>query len=162
MGPKWESRVDAEVRALGYRNWIVVGDAAFPVHSRRGVKTLVIDDEIPEVLSGVLNTLERVQNVTPRLHVSRELRHVPNDRAPGMDEYRRFLESETRGYPIREMEHRSLSLLLEDSSKSFAVLVLKTKTALPYSSVFIELDSGYWDSESEQLLRKSIDSELKR
>lgn len=160
VGDKWERRVDSEVKALGYRNWIVIGDSAFPVHSRRGVRTLVIDDEIPQVLSGVLNTLEGVQNVTPRMYVSRELRHIPNDRAPGMDEYRRYLESAMRGYPTREMEHKSLSLLLEDSSKTFAVLVLKTNTALPYSSVFIELDSGYWDAESERALRKSIESEL--
>ena len=161
VGSKWQKRVDTEVKALGYRNWIVIGDSAFPVHSRRGVRTLLVDDEIPQVLYGVLNSLEGVQNVTPRIYLSRELRHVPNDRAPGMDEYRRYLESALRGHPTREIEHRSLSLLLEDSSQTFAVLVLKTKTTLPYSSVFIELDSGYWDAESERALRKSMETELR-
>lgn len=161
VGSEWEARVDTEVKALGYRNWIVIGDSAFPVHARRGIRTLIIDDEIPQVLTGVLNSLEGVQNVTPRMYVSRELRHIPNDRAPGMDQYRRYLESAMRGYPTREMESRSLSLLLEDSSKTFSVLVLKTKTALPYSSVFIELDSGYWDAESERVLRESMATELK-
>jgi L-fucose mutarotase/ribose pyranase (RbsD/FucU family) len=148
--------LDAELRAMGYRNWIVLGDSAFPIHSRRGVRTLVIDGEIPEVLEGVLQSLENAQKVEPRIYAGRELRDVPNDKAPGMDAYRKQLEKALHGHPVREMDYRALSTILEDSSKSFAVLVLKTKTALPYSSVFLELDSAYWDGESESELRRKI------
>ena len=38
------------------------------------------------------------------------------------------------------------------------VLVIKTKTSLPYSNIYIELDSGYWNSESETVLRKSLEA----
>ena len=153
----WAPVLDAELQAMGYRNWIVVGDAAFPVHARRGVRTLVMDGEISEVLDGVLQSLDAAQRVTPRIYVARELAHVPNDRAPGIDFYRKELERAMHGYPARQMEYRSLSLLLEDSSKTFSVLVLKTKTALPYSSVFIELDSAYWDVDSEREMRKKLE-----
>ena len=158
---QWRERVDREIRTLGYRNWIVIGESAFPVHSRRGVRTLVVDDEIPNVLHGVLDSLEGLQNVTPRIHMAREHRHVPNDLAPGMDQYRKQLEDALHGHPVREMQHRSLSFMLEDSSRSFVVLVLKTRTALPYSSVFIELDSGYWDAEAEKEVRRSVEAELR-
>ena len=153
----WASVLDAELQAMGYRNWIVVGDAAFPVHARRGVRTLVMDGEIPEVLDGVLQSLDAAQRVSPRIYVARELAHVPNDRAPGIDLYRKEIEKAMHGFPARQMEYRSLSLLLEDSGKTFSVLVLKTRTALPYSSVFIELDSAYWDVESEREMRQAMD-----
>ncbi|MBO75177.1 MAG: hypothetical protein CMD33_07890, partial [Flavobacteriales bacterium] len=69
----WTRAIKQELQTLGYRNWIVVGDAAFPLHSRPGVRTIFIDDKIPEVLQEVLDELERVQNVTPRIYLAREL-----------------------------------------------------------------------------------------
>ena len=56
----WTRAIKQELQTLGYRNWIVIGDAAFPLHSRPGVRTIFIDDEIPEVLQEVLDELERV------------------------------------------------------------------------------------------------------
>lgn len=150
---RWSGLLGPELHAMGYRNWVVIGDAAFPSHSRRGVRTLLVDGEIPEILRGVLASVESAQNVTPRIYLPRELRHVENNRAPGMDEYRSQLEKALAGHPTREMEYQSLSLLLEDSANTFSVLVLKTKTTLPYSSVFIELDSAYWDADSEKEMR---------
>ena len=157
----WTRAIKQELQALGYRNWIVIGDAAFPLHSRPGVRTIFIDDEIPAVLQEVLDELERVQNVTPRIHLARELSEIPNDRAPGINQYRRVIEGVLRGYPAREMEFRSLSLLLEDSANKFTVLVFKTSTALPYSGIFIELDSGYWDPESERDMRERLEKKLR-
>lgn len=154
----WSRVVKSEIRALGYRNWIVLGDAAFPVHSRPGVRTILINDEIPAVLEEVLVAIEEAQNVDPRIYLSRELAEIPNDRAPGVDEYRAILDRALRGYPTREMEFRSLSLLLEDSANKFTVLVFKTTTTLPYSGVFIELDSAYWDRESERQLRERLEN----
>jgi hypothetical protein len=52
--------------------------------------------------------------------------------------------------------------LLADANRSFDVLVIRTNTALPYSSVFIELQPGYWDAESEQQLRERIERERKK
>ena len=153
----WTRAVKSELKALGYRNWVVIGDAAVAFHSRAGVRTIIVDDEIPAVLEEVLDELERVQNVSPRIYLSRELSEIPNDRAPGINEYRRVVEKALRGYPAREMESRSLSLLLEDTANKFTVLVFKTTTTLPYSGVFIELDSGYWDSDSERELRNRME-----
>ena len=38
---------------------------------------------------------------------------------------------------------------------------MKTEMALPYSSVFLELGSGYWDSESETFLREAMEKKQK-
>jgi hypothetical protein len=37
--------------------------------------------------------------------------------------------------------------------------VIRTTTALPYSSVFLELKPGYWDVDSETRLREKIERE---
>ena len=54
------------------------------------------------------------------------------------------------------MDNRALILLAHSDASKYAILVLKSKTSLPYSSVFIELDSGYWDRESEDRLRQEM------
>ena len=159
---RWAGLLGPELRAMGYRNWVVVADAAFPVYSRRGVRTLVVDGEIPELVDGVVQSVESVQNVTPRVYVAREMRHVPNDRAPGIDEHRKQLDKALHGHPMREMDYRSLSLMLEESTKTFSVLVLKTRTALPYTSVFIEMDTAYWDGESERDLQERLREEREK
>ena len=148
-----------EVRALGNRNWIVIADESFPLHTRRGVRTLLVDKEIPEVLSGVIDVLESQQHVTPVFYRTRELGFIENDTAPGIDNYRANITKALRGYEIRDFQYRYLSVVLEDDSKTFAVLVIKTKTALPYSSIFIELDSGFWDQSSEKKLRSKMEAQ---
>ncbi|MFC0016566.1 RbsD/FucU domain-containing protein [Roseibacillus persicicus] len=147
-----------EIQALGNRNWIVIADQSFPLHTRRGVRTLIVDKEIPEVLGGVLDVLESQQHVSPIFYRTRELNFVENDAAPGIDSYRTAVDEALRGHHIRDFQYRYLSVVLEDDSKIFAVLVIKTKTALPYSSIFIELDSGFWDQKSEEQLRKKMES----
>ena len=148
-----------EVRALGNRNWIVIADESFPLHTRRGVRTLLVDKEIPEVLSGVIEVIDSQQHVEPVFYRTRELGFMENDSAPGVDTYRDQITQVLQGREIRDFQYRYLSVVLEDDSKKFAVLVIKTKTALPYSSIFIELDSGYWDQRSEKKLRSKMEAQ---
>jgi hypothetical protein len=42
------------------------------------------------------------------------------------------------------------------SAEKFHVLILKTNMTLPYTSVFIELDCGYWSAEAEARLRGAM------
>lgn len=156
--PAWGEVVSREVNALGSQNWIIVAESSFPVVSRRGVRTLVVDAEVPELVDFVVNELEKSETVIPSFSTARELPFVKNDRAPGIDEFRKLLKASLQGHEVREMEHRSLSLLAHSDSAKYAVLVLKTKSALPYSSVFIELDSGYWDRDSEDKMRREMTS----
>jgi len=36
------------------------------------------------------------------------------------------------------------------------VLIIKTPLAIPYTSLFLELDCGYWGPESEMKMREAI------
>lgn len=152
----WKTAVEVQTAQLGYRNWIVIAEASFPAHSRPGTRQINAYEPIPVVLDEVLKTLEKTEHVRPRIYSTRELRSVENDFAPGVDEYRKVLDAALHGHEVTEMEQDSLLTLVQDAQKSFDVLVIRTTTALPYSSVFLELQPGYWDGESEQRLRADM------
>ena len=139
--------------------WIIIAEASFPAHSRQGVRQVNSSASIPETLDYVLNALERTENVRPQLYLTRELRAVENDFAPGIDELRKKIEASLHGHESTELDQQILLTLLEDATRSFDVLVIRTPTALPYSSVFLELQPGYWDVDSETRLRERIDRE---
>lgn len=157
----WELQLRADVARTGAGNWIVVADAAFPVMSRSGVRTIVADANVPEVLDVVLRQMERTEHVKPRFYVAQELANVSELFAPGERAYETSLQRSLRGYQTIQLRNRALMTLLTDAKKTFQVLVVKTKTTLPYSSVFIELDSGYWDSEAEGEMRDRMEARLK-
>lgn len=152
----WKAAVEVQTAQLGYRNWIVIAEASFPAHSRPGTRQINAYEPIPVVLDEVLRTLERTEHVRPRIYTPRELRAVENDFAPGVDEYRKVLDGALHGHEVTELDQDSLITLVQDAQKSFDVLVIRTTTALPYSSVFLELQPGYWDGESEQRLRTDM------
>ena len=156
---QWKSAVVNQSAQLGYRNWIVIAEASFPAHSRHGVRQVNASEETPEVLDYVLSVLEQTQHVRPQIYLPRELRSVENDFAPGIDELRERIAQSLHAHETTELEQQSLLTLLEDASRSFDVLVIRTPTALPYSSVFLELQPGYWDAESESHLRERIQRE---
>jgi len=155
----WKASVARQVNQLGYRNWIVIAEASFPAHNRPGFRQVNASAEIPEVVDYVLNSIEQNQHVRPRVYLTRELRVVENDFAPGIDELRNQIKASLHGHEPTELDQQSLITLLESANQSFDVLVIRTPTALPYSSVFMELQPGYWDAESEERLRQRISRE---
>jgi len=154
----WKNDLKSEIQALGYRNWIVVADASFPFYNRPGIRTVSAPVETPEVITEIISAIDKTQHVKPQFYVARELRAIKNDRAPGVTKYRQDLKSSLIGYSPRELDESTLNRLLQGTSSSYAVLVIKTQTALPYSAVFIELDSGYWDGEAERELRQALEA----
>jgi D-ribose pyranose/furanose isomerase RbsD len=157
QGNSWRDALAAQTAQLGYRNWIVVAEASFPAHSRPGVRQINANEEIPAVVDEVLRTLEQTEHVTPRIYLSREMRVVENDYAPGIDEFRKQLQGAMHAHETTELEQQSLMTLMEDTTKSFEVLVIRTTTALPYTSVFMELQPGYWNADSESRLRERLE-----
>ncbi|NWK56356.1 hypothetical protein HW115_12100 [Verrucomicrobiaceae bacterium N1E253] len=153
----WIPTLRQELGYLGARNWVVIAEAAFPVQSRRGLRVIQLDADIPEVLEGVEDVIEEKHHVKPRVFVTAELENVPYDYAPGVNAYRKNLEAALHGRETVQLDNDMLMRLLGDTSKSYRVLVIKTRTAVPYSSVFVELGSGYWDAESEAAMRTSME-----
>mgnify|MGYP000075281304 FL=1 len=155
----WHEAVKQQAGQLGYRNWIVIAEASFPAQNRPGVRQVSASGDVPEVLDYVLKSLEQSENVRPQLYVTRELRSVENDFAPGIDDHRKRLQGALHGHDTTELDQQSLLTLLADANRSFDVLVIRTNTALPYTSVFLELQPAYWDADSEGRLRDRIEQE---
>lgn len=152
----WQNSVNQHINQLGYRNWIVVAEASFPAHNRSGIRHVTTEAEIPEVVDYVLNAIESTQHVRPNIYLTREIRAVDNDFAPGIDQMNDQIRHSLHSLETTEVDQQSLITLLQSANDSYDVLVIRTKTALPYASVFIELQPGYWDAESEDRLRERI------
>lgn len=153
---QWRDQLSQNLAIIGARNWIVVAESSFPAYTGPGIRTMVSDKPADQVLLDVLEIIEAEAHVVPRIMVCTELRSVTEDYAPGIKAYRKSLGKMLPGRQNFELMSRTINSLIEDAAKQFNVLVIKTKTQLPYSNIYIELDSGYWNSESETHLRKSL------
>jgi hypothetical protein len=54
------------------------------------------------------------------------------------------------------LPHEQIIAKLDEAGKTFKVLLIKTPLALPYTSVFFQLDCGYWNAASEKELRDAM------
>lgn len=156
QAPAWAKLTNQEVLKLGNFNWIVVAEPAFSTFNRKGVFTITADATSPEVLNQVFATLETNGHVDAKLYISKESRFLSEDQTPGIRAFRKNRDKALNEREVRALEHGTLEILLADANKKYKILVIKTNTMLPYSSVFIELESGYWDGESETALRNRM------
>ena len=155
----WQSEFDATLPEFGHRNWIVVADYAYPSQNSEGIKTIVTGESQTEVLSYVLEQIEKSPHVKPLIMFDKELAFVSEKDAPGVNAYKADLENMIGGKEVSEMPHEDIIEQLDKGSKIFKVLILKTKMTIPYTSVFINLDCDYWSGEKEQRMRNAIAKE---
>ncbi|MCK7536944.1 MAG: hypothetical protein MZV63_41280 [Marinilabiliales bacterium] len=52
--------------------------------------------------------------------------------------------------------HADLIARLDEVGRAFKIVMVKTTLAVPYTSVFLELDCGYWPSENEAKMREKM------
>ena len=140
---EWKEQLYKNLAIVGARNWIVIAESSFPAYTGTGIRTMVSDKTSDEVLLDVLNMLEEEAHVVPRIMISSELRSITEDYAPGIKRYRNNINKMLPGRQHFELMSRTINSLIEDAARQFNVLVIKTKTSLPYSNIYIELDSGY-------------------
>ena len=152
----WRDRLRQELPALGHRNWIVVADAAYPKQSAPGIETVVTNARQIEVLREVLAAIDDAPHVTAVVMFDQELDHVTEEDAPGVEHYRKALSELLSTSEASVMPHDEIISRLDEGSKLFNVLLLKTDMTIPYTSVFLQLDCGYWDAEKEARLRDSL------
>ena len=72
---------------------------------------------------------------------------------PKLFDHLRKTLGDLRSQPV---PHERIIDRLDKTSEKFSVLILKSTLLLPYTSVFIELDCGYWSPEAEERLREAI------
>ena len=153
---EWEQKLTKELPNLGHRNWIVIADAAYPKQSSPGIETIFTGGEHIEVLKKVLKAVEDAPHVNATILVDSELDNVTEADAPGITAYRKALKELTANKKITIMPHEKIISKLDEGAKLFNVLLLKTTLTIPYTSVFLELECGYWNAEKEQRLRDSL------
>jgi hypothetical protein len=153
----WHDQLTRALPLMGRRNWIVVGEPAFPLVNATGIEVVTTDMSQTDLLSAVLDMLSRARHLRPMFYTDAELPYVAETDANGIGSYRAQLATLLKGGgPVTSLPHDQLMTDLVDVSRGYQVLVLKSTTMLPYSSVFIELDSGYWSADAEKRLRSAM------
>jgi hypothetical protein len=104
------------------------------------------------VLRYLLDSLSREPHVRSTFYFDRELAFLEEGDAPRSSSFRTEL-MELVGGEYVELPHDEIISKLNEASWSFRVLVLKTSTTIPYTSVFVELQCRYWSQEAERRLR---------
>jgi len=150
----WKVELKNRLRLFGHRNWIVVADSAYPAQSNPGIETIVAGADHFEVLRTVLHEIAECRHVRPVVYADLELKYVPEDDAPGVTEFRNELHSMVK--EMQMLHHEGIISKLDQSARLFRTLVIKTNLTMPYTSVFFELDCGYWGKQAEARLREAI------
>ena len=153
----WQEKLETVLSEYGHRNWIVVADYAYPSQSADGLETIFTGEDHLAVLTTVMEQIELAPHIRPKVMIDRELEYVSDQDAPGIERYRSALGKQLNNMDVTNLPHERIISRLDSNSKMFNILVLKTNMILPYTSVFFELDCGYWDAESEKRLRDTID-----
>jgi hypothetical protein len=152
----WKAAVQSTVPLYGHRNWIVIADSAYPEQSAPGIETIVADADQAQVVNFVLETLAHSKHVTPTVYTDQELGFLDEQDAPGISGYRDQLKGILGDRETHNLPHEQIIGRLDQVSRSFRVLIVKTKMTLPYTSVFLQLDCAYWPADAEQRLRQRM------
>jgi len=156
--PDWEGKLAAALPLFGHRNWIVVADAAYPAQSREGIETIATEAGQIHVLRTVIDGIAASAHIRANVFLDLELDFVSEPNAPGIVNYRHELKTILSESKVFKLPHEQIIHKLDQSAQVFRVLILKTKLTIPYTSVFLELDCGYWSADAEARLRAEIES----
>lgn len=158
MKPNWEEILRDRLQLYGHRNWLVIADSAYPAQSRQAIETIVADEQQTTVLERVFALLGGCKHIKPIIYTDEELRFVREDDAPGIGSYREKLGSLLTGGEVRVLPHEEIIAKLDRAGELFRVLIVKTNMRIPYTSMFFELDCGYWNAQAEKRLRDAMRS----
>lgn len=153
---QWQKQLAEKLPLLGHRNWIVIVDSAYPWQVSPGVETLATGAGQTDVVKAVFAALAKTTHVRPIVYTDAELPHIAEQDAKGITAYRTELAAILADRKVQSLPHEQIIAKLDEAGKTFHVLVLKTKLTLPYTSVFLQLDCGYWNAESEKNLRETL------
>ena len=151
-----EQKLSGLLPLYGHRNWIVVADAAYPAQSKPGIETIVADADQIETVRKVADAIRASKHIRANVYTDRELGFVEEIDAPGIADYRRQLGATLYGSHVLELAHEQIIAKLDQSAQVFRILIIKTDMTIPYTSVFFELDCGYWSAEAEERLRQAM------
>jgi len=152
----WKAKLQKELPLLGHRNWIVVADSAYPLQTAPGIETIYVAADQLTVVQAVIAELAKTKHVKPTIYTDAEMKFVAEKNAPGIGDYRSELAKLLANQPMQVLPHEQIIGKLDQAGKTFKVLIIKTTLTLPYTSVFFQLDCGYWNAQAEQELREAM------
>lgn len=131
---------------------------AYPEQSNPAIKTITIDDGQLDAVAFVSDLIEKATHVSANIFIDKEMAFVQEQDANGIEKYRSDLTQVLEGRPVKTMLHEDIIRELDSSAKLFNVLIIKTDLAIPYTSVFFQLECGYWNAEAENNMRQLLES----
>lgn len=149
----WKRILAEQLPLLGHRNWILVVDKAFPLQTSSGMTYVDSGSDLPTVLSHVLTSVNGSSHARPIVYRDAEMALLDEQLVPGVDRFKARIDSILGNLPVQQLPHEAVFRKMDETTKLFQVLVIKTEGTIPYSSVFIELDCAYWNADHEKLLR---------
>lgn len=152
----WKKDFEAILPLLGQHNWILVVDKAYPMQVAPGFETFYTGEKMVSVLKHVLACIQDEKHVRPIVYTEKELLFVREDLSKGADSLKSSVTQALTKQRIEVLPQTEIDAMIQEASKQYQVLVLKTDCAVPYSSVCIELDTAYWSEERERILRERI------
>lgn len=155
-GTSWKHTLLERIPLYGHRNWIVIADSAYPAQSREGIETIVSNASELDVLREVLADLSASKHVRPIVYTDQELKYVEEKDVPGISAYRQQLGALLRNQKVNAMLHEQIISKLDEVSRTFRVLIIKTNMTMPYTSVFLQLGPAYWSADQETRLRSAM------
>ena len=156
MNSNWEDLLKERLKLYGHRNWIVIADSAYPAQSRAAIETILTDEDQTVLVERVHSILAACQHATATVYTDKELRFVREEDAPGVTSYRENLATLLKGHDVQDLPHETIIWKLDRVAEKFKVLLIKSNMRIPYTSVFFELECGYWNAESEKRLRSAM------
>jgi D-ribose pyranose/furanose isomerase RbsD len=155
---RWERKLKHLVPDFGHRNWIVVADSAYPAQSNPGIETWSTGEDHIAVLEKIVRLINESGHVRANIYMDGELDRVSEHDAPGVTDLKKALDRVLSGQNARFLPHEQIIAKLDQNAKFFRIAIFKSNLAIPYTSVFLELDCGYWNENAEKRLRDSLEN----
>ena len=152
----WNEHFEEQLSLLGHRNWIMIADSAYPLQTSSGIEMIYTGEDHFTLLQQVARHLNTRNHIAGQYYLDAEMQHLEETQAPGIDDLRQAIAHQLENELVRHLPHATLMEKLSQAGKDYRVLILKSEGTLPYSSIFIELDCGYWGTDQERKLRKKM------
>lgn len=157
----WLQSLAERLPNLGHRNWIILADAAYPEMASPGIVTINSGQPLLPVLNEVISLLKAADHVQPDVVLDQEWFELTDDECQGISRLRDEAHPLFEGLKVEPVWHKDLLSSLAEVSRTYTILVIKTTSTIPYTSVFLRLECGYWGGPNEESFRKRLGEEDK-
>ena len=157
----WQNTMQQRLPLFGHRNWIDVSDAAFPAYTQAGIETIFVNQDLPTVLSDVAKSIASSKHVRATAFVDKEVPFVEEKDYPGVTQLKQAIHRTFEKSSISSIPHAEAISKMDEAAKQFRVLIIKTNTTIPYTTVFLRLDCGYLTDEVDAKIKNAMASASK-